>query len=114
MTLKHYGLALSLGSQFIYHSMPRLLSLWLDYSATTTNVRAASSHNQRSACTGDSATFAEIQELMLHNKQRIPAYQFYTALGQILSRLCHEHPEIVLMLTDLVVRIFIAYPQQTI
>ena len=31
--LKHYGLSLQFGNKFIYQSMPRLLTLWLDFGA---------------------------------------------------------------------------------
>lgn len=51
---------------------------------------------------------------MLANNNRIPVYQFYTALSQVLSRLCHEVPTIVNMLIDLIARIFEAYPLQTV
>lgn len=47
------------------------------------------------------------------NCQRIPVYQFYTALSQLLSRVCHEIPAVVTTLIELVVRIFEAYPLQT-
>ena len=30
-TIQHYGNALQYGNRFIYHCMPRALSLWLDY-----------------------------------------------------------------------------------
>ena len=45
---------------------------------------------------------------------KIPPFQFYTAIGQILSRVCHEHSEIVAMLIELIARILSAYPQQAI
>ncbi len=51
---------------------------------------------------------------MKQSMAKIPTYQFYTGLGQILSRVCHEHPAIVNMLVELIVRIFEEYPQQTI
>ncbi|KAF6780373.1 hypothetical protein AHF37_00127 [Paragonimus kellicotti] len=119
--LTHYGLALSYGSQFIYQSMPRLLCLWLDYG--TDFVRRAGAMGPSAKNTTatsetrlppDEKTFQEVQEIMRHNIQRIPAYQYYTALGQLLSRVCHEVPAIVNTLIDLVVRIFEAYPLQTI
>ena len=31
--LKHYGQSLQFGNKFIYQSMPRLLSIWLDFGA---------------------------------------------------------------------------------
>ncbi|BHF69185.1 hypothetical protein SprV_0301222800 [Sparganum proliferum] len=122
VALEHYGEALACGNQFIYQSMPRFLTLWLDYGAefaqkqaisTGTNIRAGVS--EAAADDGSSGvTFEEVQLLMRASLQKIPPYQFYTALGQILSRVCHEHPSIVDMLVDLIVRVFVAFPQQTI
>ncbi|GAA47692.1 ataxia telangiectasia and Rad3 related protein [Clonorchis sinensis] len=127
--LMHYGLALSYGSQFIYQSMPRLLSLWLDYGTDCARHTGApvSTKSNESRVPTDQRTFQEVQEtrgfcvpeltytqIMLQNIQKIPPYQYYTALGQILSRICHEVPTIVTTLLDLVVRIFEAYPLQTI
>lgn len=51
---------------------------------------------------------------MRENIQRVPAYQYYTALGQVLSRVCHEVPTVVNTLIDLIVRIFETYPHQTV
>lgn len=53
-------------------------------------------------------------QLMKQSLASIPPYQFYTALGQILSRVCHEHPSVINMLVDLIVRVFEAYPQHTV
>ncbi|TGZ62758.1 hypothetical protein CRM22_007276 [Opisthorchis felineus] len=114
--LTHYGLALSYGSQFIYQSMPRLLSLWLDNGTDCARHTGApvSTKSNESRVPTDQRTFQEVQEIMRQNIQKIPPYQYYTALGQILSRICHEVPTIVTTLLDLVVRIFEAYPLQTI
>ncbi|VDD74871.1 unnamed protein product [Mesocestoides corti] len=122
VALEHYGKALACGSQFIYQSMPRFLTLWLDYGAEVAKTQKQSSIPSNIRCAGDhkstavdvATTFDEVQNLMRQNLQKIPPYQFYTALGQILSRVCHEHPNIIKMLIDLIVRIFVAYPQQTI
>ncbi|KAF8560578.1 hypothetical protein P879_05106 [Paragonimus westermani] len=119
--LTHYGLALSYGSQFIYQSMPRLLCLWLDYGTNFARRAGAVGPSAKNVTTtsearlpADEKTFQEVQEIMRRNIQQIPAYQYYTALGQLLSRVCHEVPTIVSTLIDLVVRIFEAYPLQTI
>ncbi|CAH8587334.1 unnamed protein product [Schistosoma turkestanicum] len=117
VALKHYGLALSYGSQFIYQSMPRLLTLWLDYGQDSVRnfhelnkpQKNAEENNPQS----EQKVFNEVQELMRINCQKIPVYQFYTALSQLLSRVCHEVPAVVTTLIELVVRIFEAYPLQT-
>ncbi|CAL8101166.1 unnamed protein product [Calicophoron daubneyi] len=116
MALVHYGLALSYGSQFIYQSMPRLLSLWLDYGTefARSNDAVKMRHTSNKRAASDQQTFQEIQEIMRQNIEKIPPYQYYTALGQLLSRVCHEVPSVITTLIDLVVRIFEAYPLQTI
>lgn len=53
-------------------------------------------------------------QIMCDNFRRVPTYQYYTALGQLLSRVCHEVPTVVTALVDLVVRVFESYPHQTI
>ena len=35
--LKHYGQSLQFGNKFIYQSMPRLLTIWLDFGATVSD-----------------------------------------------------------------------------
>uniref|UniRef100_A0A0X3Q239 Serine/threonine-protein kinase ATR n=1 Tax=Schistocephalus solidus TaxID=70667 RepID=A0A0X3Q239_SCHSO len=122
VALEHYGEALACGNQFIYQSMPRFLTLWLDYGAEFAQKQATTNGNNVRAGVAETAadedpsgaTFEEVQALMRASLQKIPPYQFYTALGQILSRVCHEHPSIVNMLVDLIVRVFVAFPQQTI
>nr|CDS19281.1 phosphatidylinositol 3 and 4 kinase [Echinococcus granulosus] len=125
VALENYGQALACGSQFIFQSMPRFLSLWLDYGAEVAKMQqrqqqtsAASigrrGTNQKSIESNMLNTFNEVQNLMRQSLSKIPAFQFYTAIGQILSRVCHEHPAVITMLIDLIVRIVLAHPQQTI
>ncbi|RTG89904.1 serine/threonine-protein kinase ATR [Schistosoma bovis] len=125
VALKHYGLALSYGSQFIYQSMPRLLTLWLDYGQDSVRnfheLNKSQKYTEENNLHSEQKVFNEVQEfpisivvqLMRINCQRIPVYQFYTALSQLLSRVCHEIPAVVTTLIELVVRIFEAYPLQT-
>ncbi|VDQ13613.1 unnamed protein product, partial [Trichobilharzia regenti] len=117
VALKQYGLALSYGSQFIYQSMPRLLTLWLDHGQdfvrSSHEFNKSQKHNEENYSHSEHKVFGEIQEIMRNNCQRIPVYQFYTALSQLLSRVCHEIPSVVTTLIELVIRIFETYPLQT-
>ncbi|XP_018655277.1 putative phosphatidylinositol 3-and 4-kinase [Schistosoma mansoni] len=117
VALQQYGLALSYGSQFIYQSMPRLLTLWLDYGQDSVRnsheLNKSQKHTEENNLHSEQKVFNEVQELMRINCQRIPVYQFYTALSQLLSRVCHEIPTVVTTLIALIVRIFETYPLQT-
>ncbi|CAH8652155.1 unnamed protein product [Heterobilharzia americana] len=98
--------------------MPRLLTLWLDhgqdYVRSSHETNKSHKHGEENNSHSDQKVFNEIQEIMRNNCQRIPVYQFYTALSQLLSRVCHEIPTVVNTLIELIVRIFEAYPLQTI
>ncbi len=74
VALEHYGKALACGSQFIYQSMPRFLTLWLDYGAEVAkmqqqyhphsgNVRHAT-NEQKATLTEMTSTFDEVQKVM--------------------------------------------------
>ncbi|KAL5969848.1 Serine/threonine-protein kinase atr, partial [Taenia solium] len=125
VALENYGQALACGSQFIFQSMPRFLSLWLDYGAEVAKMQQRQRQtpatsigrrgtNQKSAEASMLDTFDEVQNLVRQSVSKIPPFQFYTAIGQILSRVCHEHPAVIAVLIDLIVRIVLAHPQQTI
>jgi serine/threonine-protein kinase ATR len=53
--VKHFGFSLLYGNQYIYQSMPRLLSLWLDYGTLLAEYESP-----------------EKQKLQPHNAQKIP------------------------------------------
>ncbi|VUZ50319.1 unnamed protein product, partial [Hymenolepis diminuta] len=127
IALESYSKALASGSQYIFQSMPRFLSLWLDYGSKVAKIQQrqsqpithSSSFNRKSSGLKPSetsmiSTFDEVQELVRKGIDKIPKYQFYTAIGQILSRVCHEHPAVINLLIDLIVHILNEYPQQTV
>ncbi|KAL3310857.1 hypothetical protein Ciccas_010572, partial [Cichlidogyrus casuarinus] len=129
LALKEYAQALSCGSQFIYQSMPRFLSMWLDHGSEVVrrdytyssqakkdarkSTKDADNELEAQVST-DQETFKQVQQLMKSSIERIPVYQFYSALGQMLSRVCHEHKQIVSAMINLIVRLCEHCPQQTL
>jgi hypothetical protein len=110
--MKHYSLALSLDLKHVYQALPRLLSLWFDFTSIKAEKPEASvatstkedSHGEyprsilifmlNSLTVGNKkASLARCQEeanaLMKKNALTISAQAFYTAIPQLVSRISH-------------------------
>ncbi|XP_058044288.1 serine/threonine-protein kinase ATR isoform X2 [Ahaetulla prasina] len=104
----HFGRSLYFGNQFIYQSMPRMLSLWLDFGAKAYEYEKAVRHD-RVQMKND---LAKINKVITEHTQVLAPYQFLTAFSQLISRICHSHDEVFLVLMAIIAKVFLAYPQQ--
>ncbi|KAH8263542.1 hypothetical protein KR044_010268 [Drosophila immigrans] len=98
----NYAKSLRYGSQHVYQSMPRLISLWLDTAATPS---PSSTH----------AEFVRKMNDLLNNCcSALPTAVFYTAYSQMLSRLCHPSPDVFAVLRTVIIKLITDYPQQSL
>ncbi|OXB83105.1 UNVERIFIED_CONTAM: hypothetical protein H355_016669 [Colinus virginianus] len=104
----HFGRSLQYGNQFIYQSMPRMLSLWLDFGAKAYECDKAS-RSERVQMKND---LAKINKVITEHTNQLAPYQFLTAFSQLISRICHSHDEVFAVLMVIVAKVFLAYPQQ--
>ena len=44
---------------------------------------------------------------------RLAPYQFLTAFPQLTSRICHAHADVFSQLRDLIAKLIVSFPQQT-
>ncbi|KAM5163022.1 serine/threonine-protein kinase ATR [Mantella aurantiaca] len=104
----HFGRSLQYGNQFIYQSMPRMLSLWLDFGAKVYEWEKAG-RADRLQMKND---LIKINKVITDHKNCLAPYQFLTAFSQLISRICHSHDEVFSVLMEIVAKVFVAYPQQ--
>uniref|UniRef100_A0A8C4KZC6 Serine/threonine-protein kinase ATR n=1 Tax=Equus asinus asinus TaxID=83772 RepID=A0A8C4KZC6_EQUAS len=104
----HFGRSLQYGNQFIYQSMPRMLSLWLDFGAKAYEWEKAS-RSDRVQMRND---LAKINKVITEHTNHLAPYQFLTAFSQLISRICHSHDEVFVVLMEIIAKVFLAYPQQ--
>ncbi|KAG8580917.1 hypothetical protein GDO81_007479 [Engystomops pustulosus] len=104
----HFGRSLQYGNQFIYQSMPRMLSLWLDFGAKAYEWDKAG-RADRQQMKND---LMRINKAITEHKNYLAPYQFLTAFSQLISRICHSHDEVFAVLMEIVAKVFVAYPQQ--
>ncbi|KAL4704204.1 hypothetical protein ACJJTC_011830 [Scirpophaga incertulas] len=100
--LNSYGKALQYGHKYLYQSMPRMLSIWLDM-----DVRGG---DDKSAHT----VLMQMTEIIKVYSERLPLYLFLSAFSQIVSRICHPAIEVYRQLTAIIVQLILAYPQHTL
>ncbi|XP_069753467.1 serine/threonine-protein kinase ATR isoform X3 [Narcine bancroftii] len=106
----HFGTSLRFGNQFIYQSMPRMLSLWLDYGAKAYELEKASGRiADRIAMRTE---LEKINKVIEDHTNYLAPYQFLTAFSQLISRICHFHDTVFARLKGIIVKVFLAYPQQ--
>ncbi|KAL1781523.1 serine serine/threonine-protein kinase ATR [Sigmodon hispidus] len=104
----HFGRSLQYGNQFIYQSMPRMLSLWLDFGAKAYEWEKGG----RSDRVQMRSDLAKINSVLTEHTNRLAPYQFLTAFSQLISRICHSHDEVFVVLMEIIAKVFLAYPQQ--
>uniref|UniRef100_A0A336KU49 Serine/threonine-protein kinase ATR n=1 Tax=Culicoides sonorensis TaxID=179676 RepID=A0A336KU49_CULSO len=97
----NYGKSLMFGCHYIYQSMPRLLTIWLDYTARK-DEKASKYHMQ------------QLNQYMQRYIDTLPKFMFFTAFSQLVSRICHPNPEVYTILKSILVYLILAYPQQSL
>nr|XP_031832738.1 serine/threonine-protein kinase atr-like [Nomia melanderi] len=108
-TMNFYGKSLLYGCKYIHQSMPRMLTVWLDFAS---RVRSRSHHSvneevekyQRDA-------LLKMTKIMEVYQDRLPIFMWLTAFSQLVSRICHPSTEVQNTLYTILVKLIYAYPQ---
>ncbi|EDV26576.1 uncharacterized protein TRIADDRAFT_54713 [Trichoplax adhaerens] len=106
--IKHYALSLQFGNKFIYESMPRLLTLWLDIGSKFSVNRVKSIDKTFLAVLSD------VNKIISDSIEKLPPYKFFTAFSQLISRICHPNASIFDILEKIIAKLMVEYPQQSI
>ncbi|KAK3079557.1 hypothetical protein LTS18_004565, partial [Coniosporium uncinatum] len=116
LVIDNYTRSLGFGSKYYYQSVPKLLTLWLDLGM---EVHAA--QQQRHSVDRDpQITTAKANNLDLIHKHlrkyvdRVPAFIFYTAFPQIISRISHPQLQVWDTLSSIILRVASFHPQQAL
>jgi len=107
--LKHYGQSLQFGNKFIYQSMPRLLTIWLDFGATVSDQGRQTKASDRG---GKRQKLIDFNKIMAELTNKLPAYQFLTAFSLLISRICHANQTVFHHLEEIIAKLLVTYPQQ--
>ncbi|KAI0797124.1 hypothetical protein C8Q75DRAFT_710778 [Abortiporus biennis] len=97
-TVRNFIKAMRFGSKYIFQSVPRLLTIWLDMG-----------ENHK-----DTEMFNKLNNEVSKNITVVPTYKWYTAFPQIVSRVNHENPEVFAVLSKIIQLVISEYPRQAL
>lgn len=96
----YYARSMSYGCEFMFQSMPRLLSIWLDFQPNSTELHIN--------------VVSKMCKMIEQCSSTLPLFIFYSAFSQIISRICHPSNEVYQVLKTIVIKLLLAYPQQSL
>ncbi|KAF4124503.1 serine/threonine-protein kinase ATR [Geosmithia morbida] len=114
LVIENYLRSLNNGTKYLYQTLPRILTLWLD-----TGAQVDKPPDGKMSLTRELQRRRLEQLNLLHaflDKyiHRLPAYVFYTALPQIVARIAHPNQNVFQRLTQIIVKVVEAYPRQAL
>ncbi|XP_022100883.1 serine/threonine-protein kinase ATR-like [Acanthaster planci] len=109
--VRHFGHSLLYGNQYIYQSMPRLLTLWLDYGS---HVAELEKGKKTEKTLTSKNILTRLNKILADLTVKLAPYQFLTAFSQLISRICHAHGEVFIQLQEIIARVLVAFPQQAV
>ncbi|XP_011329801.1 serine/threonine-protein kinase ATR isoform X3 [Ooceraea biroi] len=105
--MNFYGKSLQYGCKYIHHSMPKMLTTWLDLASRamgTSDLDPEISRLRQDRV----SKMTQIMEVYHH---RLPTFMWLTAFSQLVSRICHPSPQVQNTLCTILVKLISAYPQ---
>ncbi|KAI9513280.1 hypothetical protein F5148DRAFT_287683 [Russula earlei] len=99
-TIRCFTKAMKYGNKFIYQTVPRLLTIWLDM-------------GEDPAVRSDEC-FTKITAEISRAINGVPAFKWYTAFPQIASRVGHEYQPVFEVLAHLISTVIKEFPQQAL
>jgi serine/threonine-protein kinase ATR len=118
LVIENYLRSLSFGTKYIYQTLPRILTLWLDLGSQVNKPLDARYGNSREFLTrimnGRNDQLAQLHSRFTKYIQKMPAYIFYTALPQIVARIAHPNAEVYKFLSQIIYKVVDAHPQQAL
>jgi serine/threonine-protein kinase ATR len=125
--ISYYATSLEYGCQYIYQSLPRMMSLWLDFGADYFEHACRDSNSSGNNSSNKSQSIAinrnlsqlnviltKLNQIISNALQRLPTYAFLTVYSQLVSRICHPEERIFETLSNIIMKVLIIYPAQAI
>jgi serine/threonine-protein kinase ATR len=118
LVIENYLRSLTYGTKYIYQTLPRILTLWLDLGTQVGQPLDAKYGNSKEflqrIANGRKDMLAQLHTRFTKYIQKMPAYMFYTALPQIVARIAHSNTEVYKFLSEMIYKVVDAHPQQAL
>lgn len=114
LVIENYLRSLNYGTKYLYQTLPRILSLWMDLGAQIDKAPEGKISLSRELSQRRKTLLHELNKYFYKHMQRMPAYIFYTAMPQIVARIAHPNPDIFTHLQHIIIKIVEAHPRQAL
>lgn len=103
------------GTKFLYRTLPRMLTIWLDAGTELAEADAPAP----GGAPGDDARqtqqqFDKINEMMRKSVRYLARYQWFAVFPQLVARIVHKNEAVWAVLLEIIVAVVLAYPQQSL
>ncbi|MCL7051841.1 hypothetical protein MKW94_026365 [Papaver nudicaule] len=102
--LLFYAKGLHRGHRNLYQALPRMLTLWFDFG----------SKYYKEGSSSDKEYMHKVMGVMRGCLKDLPRYQWLAVLPQLVSRICHQHPDTVKLVKCIITSVLQDYPQQAL
>ncbi|KAK3693605.1 hypothetical protein B0T22DRAFT_401698 [Podospora appendiculata] len=114
LVIENYLRSLNFGTKYLYQTLPRILTLWLELGAQVDKPPEGKVSPSRQLHLRRKAILHELYKHFLKHLPRMPAYLFYTALPQIVARIAHPNVEVFTVLEQMIIKVVEAHPRQSL
>lgn len=115
LVIENYIRSVVYGTKYYYQTIPKILTLWLDL-----GMEVAGSGSQKQGVHKEwfdhKVNYLEAinRHIRRYTNERMPAYAWYTAYPQIITRIAHPHEGVWEVLQQIIVKVAAQYPQQAL
>lgn len=118
LVVENYLRSLAFGAKYIYQTLPRILTLWLELGSDaeqSLDPKYGNDENFRShATTQRRKMLGAVNTQIKKYVDRLPPFAWYTALSQIVARICQGNQTIYHLIVEIVTKVVLGYPQQAL
>jgi serine/threonine-protein kinase ATR len=114
LVIENYLRSLMYGTKYLYQTLPRALTLWLELGAQLNSAPEGKVNPSRELFQRRSALLKQVNAYVSKSAKRLPTYIFYTALSQIVARIAHPNLEVFAGIQEIIVKVVEAHPRQAL
>lgn len=114
LVVENYLRSLSYGTKYLYQTLPRILTLWLELGTRMDKAPEGKVSLSRELLHRRKIQLDALHEILRKHVSRLPAYIFYTALPQLVARIAHPNLDVFRVLQVIILKVVEAYPRQAL
>ena len=117
LVIENYLRSLGFGAKYIYQTLPRILTLWLELGDDAGKPLDSKYGNDEFRSQAVTQRRRQLEAANAHMKRyvdRLPAFVFYAGLSQIVARIVHTNSSVYAILLEMVAKVVGTHPQQAL